>query len=521
MLADLRRAVRYARELPGFLRDTFSYEDCWRLIREQLEEREERFLRLVEGAIFGNPASPYRALLGHLGIEQGDVVALVRDCGVDAAVEALYESGARISLEEFKCRTPIVRPGLELRPQVTDFENPMTGAKYAVRTRGSGGSVRRTVVDFESLELNTAYVRIILESLRAWDRDVAVWYPGPPGVAGIKLVMPLQKLGKPVERWFSQTRTPLRQLKPTYLTEVTIVGAKRWGPGAPRPEYTPAPRAEAPARWLAEKKRSGSPAVLGCTPSSAVRVCQAACEAGLDISGSVFRMGGEPYTPAKARVLEEAGCRGACSYYSNEISAGGICCGNPTEVDEVHLIQRRGSAGPAPDRDGEWHGRRPYVTNLRPTATKIALNVESGDYATVVQRECGCPVEELGLGPHLHTIRSYDKLATEGMNFLGSELHALLEEVLPERFGGYPTDYQFVEEEENGLTRVSVVVSPRLGPLDDGDVREAILGHLGAPDASKEMMSEIFRLGETLRVLRREPHVTEASKTLPFQPLSS
>jgi hypothetical protein len=105
------------------------------------------------------------------------------------------------------------------------------------------------------------------------------------------------------------------------------------------------------------------------------------------------------------------------------------------------------------------------------------------------------------------------------MNFLGSEIHTLVEEVLPSRFGGVPTDYQFVEAERDGLTRLELRVSPRLGPLDAAQVRDAVLGHLAAPGAPGEMMSEVLRLAETLQVERGDPHVTEAGKTLVLQPL--
>jgi hypothetical protein len=49
------------------------------------------------------------------------------------------------------------------------------------------------------------------------------------------------------------------------------------------------------------------------------------------------------------------------------------------------------------------------------------------------------------------------------MNFLGTDLLRLIDEVLPARFGGAPTDYQFVEREDErgchgstfGLARAS------------------------------------------------------------------
>ena len=95
------------------------------------------------------------------------------------------------------------------------------------------------------------------------------------------------------------------------------------------------------------------------------------------------------------------------------------------------------------------------------------------------RRACGCPFGELGFDLHLHTIRSYEKLTSEGMNFLGHDLIRLIEEVLPARFGGEPTDYQFVEDEDDdGLPGARCVVSPRVGELNEAAVVAAVVDFL-------------------------------------------
>jgi len=74
------------------------------------------------------------------------------------------------------------------------------------------------------------------------------------------------------------------------------------------------------------------------------------------------------------------------------------------------------------------------------------------DYATLQPRSCGCIWDTIGFGEQLHTIRSYEKLTSEGMHFIGADLIQLVDDILPSRFGGDATDYQFVEE-ERGLLR--------------------------------------------------------------------
>ena len=145
---------------------------------------------------------------------------------------------------------------------------------------------------------------------------------------------------------------------------------------------------------------------------------------------------------------------------------------------------------------------------LLPTTPKLMINVDCGDYSTVISRSCGCMVGELGYAVHLHTVRSYDKLTSEGMNFLGSNLLRLVEEVLPPRFGGSPMDYQLVETDEGGLPKVEVLVSPGVGHIREADVVETIVGFLNsAPNASGDFGNR-WRDTGTLRVAHREPSAT-------------
>jgi len=122
---------------------------------------------------------------------------------------------------------------------------------------------------------------------------------------------------------------------------------------------------------------------------------------------------------------------------------------------------------------------------------------------------------------HLHSIRSYEKLTCEGMHFLGSELLALLEEILPKRFGGTPVDYQLVEREERGVGKVDLVVRPSVGPLDEREVVGVVLGFLESRGIGQRLMTGIWSNGGTLRVIRRDPRVTAAGKILSLQRAAS
>lgn len=88
------------------------------------------------------------------------------------------------------------------------------------------------------------------------------------------------------------------------------------------------------------------------------------------------------------------------------------------------------------------------------------------------------------------------------------------EEVLPARFGGVARDYQFLEEEDaDGFTRLSVVVHPRLGAIDEGAVLDCV-GEFVARDQAGAFAR--WRPAGTLRVLRAEPMMSPAAKVVPL-----
>ncbi len=96
------------------------------------------------------------------------------------------------------------------------------------------------------------------------------------------------KRGDPIDRWFTQVPlvfTP-KLAREYLLTRYTIAVSRRIGLPIPEPEYVPLDRAIVIARWLAEKTAKGTPALFSAFASSGVRVCLAAKEAGLDISGT-------------------------------------------------------------------------------------------------------------------------------------------------------------------------------------------------------------------------------------------
>ena len=254
--------------------------------------------------------------------------------------------------------------------------------------------------------------------------------------------------------------------------------------------------------------------MLNTNAASAVRVCHAAEAQGLDISGTFFRVGGEPFTEGKAAVIARAGCVAVSNYSMSEVGRIASACSKPEGLDDVHValdkvailahdIRPPGAETPVPGL---------HLTTLHPSTPKIMINVELGDYGTLSTRSCGCVWDRLGQRLHLTNIRSHEKLTAEGMHFVGSDLIDLLEQTLPQTFGGRAMDYQLVEDERDGMPAVTLLVSPNVGQVDEERLRTCVIARLGGADAAGRMMALRWRDANTLRVERREPLTTAAGK---------
>jgi hypothetical protein len=207
-------------------------------------------------------------------------------------------------------------------------------------------------------------------------------------------------------------------------------------------------------------------------------------------------------------------------YSSVDVSAPAYACATPRGADDMHVMDDRCAiicrprpavaAGPAVNAI--------LATALSPAAPKIALNSETGDYADLAERDCGCLFGELGLRRHIGEIRSFEKLTSEGVTFARTDLYRILDEVLPRQFGGTVLDYQLAEEEgPRGTARLVLRVRPSVGYLDHEALRSALLAELGASGPSDEYNVRLWRSVNTVEIRREAPLATRAGKVLPLQ----
>ena len=518
LLGNARTYARYIRSLRRYVRQPLGFADPRTAATQRLSRRSASFLAVVEQGIYRHEPSPYRALLSHAGIAFEDLRRLVGDVGVDQTLSRLYEAGVYVTFEEFKARRPICRGSLELRPSLADFDNPLVTGHFRGQTGGSGGTPRPLLLDVEMYDPALPAMALGMIANNIMDSPVGVWFPPPPSMGLTATALIFAKISRGVDKLFVTHPCDARARLILWGSAAGIqLGGKRTPFSA---ELVPPEAAARIARWLDEQRAAGTPACLVCTPSSAVRVCESAAREKIDITGSFFGVGGEPLTASKVEPIHAVGARIFGGYGMSEIGTIGLACPKRAVTDDCHvslenvaLIERPRQVAGGAAIDAL------FCTSMQSLTPKIMLNTETGDYAVLERRACGCALADAGYDLHIHTIRSYEKLTSEGMTFVGDELIKIVEERLPARFGGGPTDYQFVEREAGGRTEIAVIVSPRVGTIDDQALVDLVLGRLASGGRVEAMMARVWSGTDTLRVDRREPYVTGASKVLPIHRL--
>ena len=257
------------------------------------------------------------------------------------------------------------------------------------------------------------------------------------------------------------------------------------GAPLPGPIHAPLDDPLPVARWMASEVRRGRTPWIRTFPSSAVRACQAALDAGIELDGARFTVAGEPVTAAKLDAIRRSGARAAPRYGTIETGSLAWGCLAPAGPDDMHVFHDLHAIVQPGDSS------LLFVTSLRRTAPLVMLNLSMGDQATLGPRACGCPLERLGWTTHVRSVLSREKLTAGGMTFYDVDVVKVLEHVLPQRFGGGPTDYQLVEEETAaGAPVVRLLVHPAVGPLDSARVAEAFLDAIGGGSDAERIMGD-------------------------------
>lgn len=531
----MKKYLRFVFGLREYLKNRITPEEAIEqarlTLKERVSRREENFLRLLERGVFGYPKSPYIPLLKNRKIVFEDLTKWIGNDGIEQTLLKLRSEGVYFTVDEFKGKTKVERDGLEFEVEEKSFDNPFVSTAYEVRSGATRSAGTRVRIDFDYLKKRSLYDAFILNMHDALTSPIANWFPVFPGAPGINSSLRFARIGNPPRRWFSQVEK----------SNLKVNWEKRWGvnyiffmshlSGVPlaKPEYVSLNKAHDVARWAAAMLEEYPNCVIYTFASSAVRVCIAAQEAGLNIKGTRFLVTGEPLTPQKKKEIESMGARAVPIYGISEAGVIAAGCTQPyPDSDSCHFLVDTNAV--------ISHRLKPSYSDaevdsflfstLLFESPKILLNVGMGDYGKIWNEACSCDLGKFGFDIHVSQIRSYEKLTGEGVTFVDTDLIRIIENELPRKFGGQSTDYQLVEEEDvRGLTRLRLLVSLRVGKVDEQTLSETLIQLLKAGESSPESWtqsgSDMWAQARTLRVRRKHPIATKSGKILPFHIIKS
>ena len=507
--ADMRIAAGLAGPVAMFLRHPLTLPEARAELGRRAERRDQDFLALIRDAVYGNAASVYGHLLRHVGCEYGDLAQFVGREGLEPALRQLLRQGVYLSVDEAKGRRPVVRGSLTIPPQPDALSNPLAAQHVPVASSGSRGAPTTVLMDLAFIRDHGVNVCLAVNASGGADWVKAVWEV--PGGTALYRMLKLSSFGTRVARWFTQVDPADPSLHPRYRWSHRFVRGASLAVGAPlpRPVHAPLGDSLAVGRWMADVVRRGGTPWIRTFPSSAVRACQAAFDAGIDLAGARFTVSGEPVTEAKLEAIRRSGAQATPRYGSIETGPLAWGCLAPERPDDMHLFHDLHALVQPED------GLSLFVTSLRRATPLIMLNLSMGDQAALRPRACGCPLEGLGWTTHLHDVLSREKLTAAGMTFYDVDVVRVLEQVLPGRFGGGPTDYQLVEDEApSGEPVVRLLVHPAVGPLEPARVAEAFLAAIGTGSGAQRIMGTVWRDAKLLRIERQAPVAAASGKIL-------
>ncbi|MGA7513099.1 MAG: hypothetical protein WBW46_09400 [Candidatus Sulfotelmatobacter sp.] len=497
------------------------------LLRKRIAEREDNFLRLAERTIFQYPRSPYLPLLNARRIAFSDLKSWVSRYGLEASLRALELEGVYFTVDEFKGKVPVRRKGITFVCEEKMFDNPYLSFVYEVKSGATRSAGTRIRIDFDYLHQRSLYDALLLHLHGCLKAPIANWFPVFPGAPGINSSLRFAHIGNPAQRWFSQVAEDEVRVnwEKRLGTKAIFAFHRLFGCPLAEPEYAGLHDGIRIAQWASQALSEHWNCVIYTFAASAVRVCIAAAEAGLSLKGAKFLVTGEPLTSHKKREIECAGAEAIPVYGISEagvVAAG--CSQAHSQSDHCHLykdttaIITHQQVVPNFDLCLDSY----LFTSLLYESPKLLLNVGMGDFGDLDVGDCNCEFGKLGFDTTLSNIRSYEKLTGEGVTFVDTDFVRIIEKELPEMFGGKSTDYQLIEEEDTkGFTHLQLLVSPRVGKVNEGEVVEKFMMLLKRGEASPESWAQsgvvMWRQSGMVRIRRDFPVCTASGKILPFQ----
>lgn len=433
-------------------------------IRGQLAQRETRFLDTLRRTVFAEPDHPYQRLFQHAGCSYQDFADRVRRDGLETALEVIRRAGVFLTHDELKGRAPIIRSGRHIPASGASWRNPLVSGGLFGMSSGSSGESIRTSESIAFLRYQEAHLDLLWRELGLGERMHADLRPPFPSLRAFEIGLAAARLGYRTDRWFPAGKPARHAALYDAATRVMVALANLAGSDMPYPEMLPVNDFSRVAAWIAEQRTVGIPCAISGMVSPSVRVAAAALDHRLDISGTIFSVGGESLTPAKRAVVEEAGAEVYSRYHITEIGNIGHGCRQMHTGNSVHLY-REAIAAIVHQRPAAISGvevNSLLFSTLLPSSPRILINAETEDSGVITPSRCDCTFARAGWTTVISELASFGKLTGHGVTLVGTDVVSVLERDLPALLGGHAGDFQLVESEAGTQTKIVLYVSPRV-----------------------------------------------------------
>ncbi|MBN1566320.1 MAG: hypothetical protein JXA73_00625 [Acidobacteria bacterium] len=486
-------------------------------ILAQLANRERHFLETVRRVIFADPEHPYHRMFQLAGCSYEDLKHGIERDGLESTLAALHRTGVCLSHDEFKCKKPIIRSGHAIPANHACFLNPLVSGSYEARSSGSRSAGTVTRHNLQNQLYRECYSHFLRKEFDLDNRALIGIMPILPSAWGLGNCLKAARGGRHIEKWFAVGGTLRDSGHYRAVTKAILILARLMGAKVPFPTYLKPDDFSQAAEWLAKKRQEGIFCWVNGVVSACVRVAADALDNRLDIRGTLFRVSGEALTEAKRRIMESAGAEVFPYYHIHELGPIGQACRQMREDNCVH-IQRDAVAvisyrRMAPLSSVEVNSL--LFTSLLPFAPRVLINVEMDDAGVIGPARCDCVYRKAGFVEQISEIHSFGKLTGHGITLVGGEVVRILEEILPQRFGGAPGDYQLVEADAGRRTDIILRVSPRSGAKPPDRIKEVFLDEVRKLYGGSLSYRQWKHSG-AVNVVIGEPFTTTSGKILPL-----
>ena len=431
------------------------------IIETYVNNRPANFLAIAKG-VLANPRNPYSQLFEIAGCSFADLEAAVKRNGLDATLQALLKEGVYLTLDEFRCNTEIVRGGRHIPATMKDWDTSAGGGGGEAQSSGSSsGKPQRTLYSKEYAKFGRAGAQLMRDEFVRIDGIGIIVFPILPTPTGLATCVAATRL-LPVERWFALGSSG-RNLHYKAITAFLVGRLRLAGAKIPFPSYLEQGDFSPVAEFIARRKRAGLRSQMMGMVSSITRVAAAAVDLGLDIRGSRALVTGESLTEIKREVIESAGIEVFPSYAASDFGTIGVPCRQMNTGDCVHVAKASIALVSRPIHDA-WCDEPVdslHITSLLSFAPRTLINVEIGDTGVIEPANCDCVYSKLGYNQRVRNIAAISKIKGQGYALRVPHMVKLLEEDLPQKFGGRHGDYQLAEVEGKAQTEMVLRIHPR------------------------------------------------------------